>query len=125
MAHRASCRRSRFPESLFSKRVPFFFKRRSFPKNLGFQRGLGSMRIPVAQNFPSFQPAEQYAHKGSVMGSVFICAAGSSVRTNPGGRKAATALHSLSLFPILIFFNGTKDSSFSSHPTGYLPGRVN
>jgi hypothetical protein len=42
----------------------------------------------------------------------------------PGGRKAATAIHSIFLLFISTFLDGTKALLSSSHPTGILPGRV-
>ena len=82
------------------------------------------MSRPGAQNFPPLQPTQLYAHRGSVGAPVLIWAAGRSVRIYPGGRKAATAVHSISFFPILIFSDKVKAPFFSSHPTGFLPGRV-
>lgn len=85
---------------------------------------LRSMNIPVAQNFPSFQPTALYAQSGRVGALDFSSVAGRSVRMNPGGRKAATAIHSTSLFFNSTFLKGRKALLSLSHPTGTLPGRV-
>jgi hypothetical protein len=50
--------------------------------------------------------------------------AGSSVRIYPGGRKAATAAHSISFLLLFIFSNRMKLLLSSSHPIGILPGKV-
>jgi len=82
------------------------------------------MNNPVAQNFLSFQPTALYAQSGSVGGFGFSSVAGRRVRTYPGGRKAATAVHSTSLPPNLILVDGTNSLFSPSHPTGNLPGKV-
>ena len=82
------------------------------------------MNNPVAQNFPFFQPTALYAQSGRVgaLGSNFV--AGRSVRIYPGGRKAATAIHSSSLLFNSAFLEETKDFFSPSHPIGILPGKV-
>jgi len=82
------------------------------------------MNNPVVQNFPSFQPTALYAQRGKVGAFRFSCVAGRRVRMYPGGRKAATPVHSISFFPNLNFSEEMKDFFSSSHPTGTLPGKV-
>jgi len=82
------------------------------------------MKSPVAQNFPSFQPTALYAQSGRVGAFDFSCVAGRNARMNPGGRKAATAIHSTSLFFNSSFLKGAKALLSPSHPTGILPGKV-
>jgi len=82
------------------------------------------MSTPVAQNFPSFQPTELYAYSGRIVAPGLRCVAGSNVRTYPGGRKAATAVHSNSLPPILSLCDEVKAPVSSSHATGIRPGMV-
>src|SRR4030042_6428008 len=63
-AHLASCRKRRFFGFFFKTESTLLVRRRSFLKYFGSQWGLGSMSKPVAQNLPSFQPTELYAHSG-------------------------------------------------------------
>jgi hypothetical protein len=86
---------------------------------------LGSTSNPVAQNRPFFHPTELYAQSGRRDGSGLVRVAGSRERINPGGRKAATAVHSISFPPTLTLSDETNDSFSSSHPIGILPGIVN
>ncbi len=46
------------------------------------------------------------------------------MRIYPGGRKAATALHSVWRLPTVVFSTGTGIPSSSFQPTGILPGML-